>query len=140
MSGNPDPVEAADRPELVFTPSLSDYRESKNLLHFGSFSFFVQAWRLRRNQPRAAIVVGSLFTHVAADAATTALDQPRCILGREPSTPARFAVNLITLPDGAPDTWSADDIANQALVLIVPAVEPWIPVAIQVRLKDRRQN
>jgi hypothetical protein len=140
MSGNPDPVQATDQPELVFTPTLSDYRESKNLLHFGQFSFFVQAWRLQRAQHRAAIVVGSLFTHVAAYRPYTSLSQPRCILGRDPGTPARLAVTLITLPEGEPDTWTAGDIAAQAMVLIVPAVVPWIPGAIEVRLKDCRQT
>lgn len=139
MTRQSDAVTAPDSDELVIAPTLADYRDSINLLHFGGFTFFVQAWRLKRANPRAAIVVGSLFTHVAVNSDVTALNQPRCILGRDPSTPARFAANFATLPDGEPTSWTARDVTCQTLTLIVPAVAPWIPAAVEVRLKNRRQ-
>lgn len=139
MTREPDAVQTPSSDELTFTPTLSDYRESRNLLHFGGFSFFVQAWRLKRADPRAAIVVGSLFTHVAVNSDVTALDQPRCILGRDPSTPARFAANFATLPDGEPATWTAAALTRQTVTLTVPAVVPWIPAALEVHFKNRRQ-
>jgi len=139
MRQEPDPAQTRSTGELTVSPTLDDYRQSTNLLHFGQFSFFVQCWRLKLSPSLGAIVSGSLFTHCAVNSDVTALDQPRCILGRDPSTPARFAVNFHSVPDGDPATWTAADLAQQELTLIVPAVVPWIPAAVEVRLKNRRQ-
>lgn len=125
------------RDYVVLAFKLSHLQQSVNILHFHPFAFFCQAFRLNRADPTNAVAVGSLFSHASVLNPGHILDQPVCILGRDPTTPVRLRVTLLTTPEGPVETWTADVVASQKLLLYVPAVEPWIPTPLEHTLLNR---
>ena len=139
MSHSPEPAVHADSDELIIRTTTDDLRQSRNVLHFGTCSFFLIAWRIYRPSPRSIRAVGSLYTHSSGLTPGLALAQPRCILGSEPAEPARLRARLLTTPDGPLETWTVDAVSSQAIELELPAVPPWVPTATIVYLRNRRQ-
>lgn len=138
MTDKPNPDQVTDSDDVVVKFTVDQIRESLNVLHFGSCALVVSAFRLSKANPRYFIAVGSLFTFSSHERPTVTLDAPRCILGREPSWPARIAGTLTTTPAGEVCLWSANEVALQKLILHVPQVVPWIPAAMDYSLVNRR--
>lgn len=138
MTDKPNSDQVADSDDVVVKFTVDQIRESLNVLHFGSCALVVSAFRLSKANPRNFIAVGSLFTYSSHERPTVTLDAPRCILGRDPSWPARIAGTLHTTPPGEVCLWTADAVATQRMHLHVPAVVPWVPTAITYNLVDRR--
>jgi hypothetical protein len=138
MTEKPDAGPASNATDIVATATPDEYRTAANVLHFAQCGFLVQAWRINRSDPAQLTLVGALYTYTSSARPMVTLDAPRIILGRDPATPARLAARLITRPSGAPETWTSVALAAQEIELDVPKVEPWVPAALTVRLKNRR--
>jgi hypothetical protein len=117
--------------------TLDDYRAGTNVLHFDRFGFFVQAWRIFPHRPWNLVAVGSLFVMIAAGDHRKPLQQPRCILGGDPTTPAVLSVDLVTSPQSPQGQWTADELSSMELFVHVPAVLPWLERATTFHLAGR---
>lgn len=133
----PDDIARDDEHVLTFT--VDQLRDQLNTLHCDNLTIFVQAWRINRSHPHCATCVCSIFAHTSAFVSGQILQQPRIILGRDPTDPARLKVNLLTVPDGSVESWSAADVCLQAMEIEMRAVVPWIPKAATYRMIHRRR-
>jgi hypothetical protein len=139
MSTVSESVQVPPADDLVLKFTVDQLRESINCLHTDNLTIFVVAWRINRQSPHHAVAVGSVFAHTSGLGARGELVTPRTILGREPSDPARLRVNLLTIPDGPVESWTADQVSLMAMELDLPAVPPWVPTAVTYRLIKRRR-
>jgi hypothetical protein len=130
----------AETAPVTLRHTLDDYRAGTNVLHFNRFGFFVQAWRIFPHRPLNPVAVGSLFVMLASDDHRQPLDQPRCILGGDPTTPCVLNVQLVTSPQSPLNLWTADELSSMELFLHVPAVVPWIESATSYHLAGRHQR